>query len=125
MQLSRLIQTESDISFFLECCTDADPLCCDPLALVESLTPVECNTHLLETMFEDESVFVFPEDVSGSANLTFLSSFLGMDKAKITRKRLKPGKLEHGNGRARKKPKGSYQSQKVNSQSTKVKVTTR
>ncbi|GJU78986.1 hypothetical protein Tco_1276056 [Tanacetum coccineum] len=28
----------------------------------------------------------------------------GTDKAKIPRKRLKPGKLEHGNGRARKKP---------------------
>ncbi|GKF28890.1 hypothetical protein Tco_0095232, partial [Tanacetum coccineum] len=54
------------------------PVGCDPLALVESLTPVECNTHLLETMFEDESVFVFPEDVSGSTNLTFLSSFLGV-----------------------------------------------
>ncbi|GJS14855.1 putative reverse transcriptase domain-containing protein [Tanacetum coccineum] len=35
----------------------------------------------------------------------------GTDKAKIPRKRLKPGKLEHGNGRARKKPGGSYQNQ--------------
>ncbi|GKB06644.1 hypothetical protein Tco_0834877 [Tanacetum coccineum] len=42
------------------------------------------------------------------------------DKAKIPRKRLKPGKHEHGNGRARKKPGGSYQSQKVNSQSNVV-----
>ncbi|GJY58439.1 hypothetical protein Tco_0458331 [Tanacetum coccineum] len=42
----------------------------------------------------------------------------GMDKAKTTRKRLKPGKHEHGNGRARKKPGGSYQSQKVKPQST-------
>ncbi|GJV17793.1 hypothetical protein Tco_1363116 [Tanacetum coccineum] len=33
----------------------------------------------------------------------FLFFFLGTDKAKILRKRLKPGKLEHGNGRA---PKG-------------------
>ncbi|GJU51181.1 retrovirus-related pol polyprotein from transposon TNT 1-94 [Tanacetum coccineum] len=46
-----------------------------------------------------------------------LSSFLvehgftkGTDKAKIPRKWLKPGKLKHGNGRARKKPGGSYQS---------------
>ncbi|GKE95345.1 hypothetical protein Tco_1580200, partial [Tanacetum coccineum] len=40
-------------------------------------------------------------------------------KAKILRKRLKPGKHEHGNGRARKKPGGSYQSQTVvNLQST-------
>ncbi|GJZ84374.1 hypothetical protein Tco_0649713 [Tanacetum coccineum] len=42
----------------------------------------------------------------------------GTDKAKIPRKRLKPGKHEHGNGRARKKPGGSYQGQKVNLQST-------
>ncbi|GKB99681.1 hypothetical protein Tco_0985818 [Tanacetum coccineum] len=41
------------------------------------------------------------------------------DKAKITRKRLKPDKHGHGNGRARKKPGGSYQSQTlVNLQST-------
>ncbi|GKE36566.1 putative reverse transcriptase domain-containing protein, partial [Tanacetum coccineum] len=33
------------------------------------------------------------------------------DKAKIPRKRLKPGKLEHGNGRASKNPGGSYQNQ--------------
>ncbi|GJW37423.1 reverse transcriptase domain-containing protein [Tanacetum coccineum] len=37
----------------------------------------------------------------------------GADIAKITRKRLKPGKHEHGNGRARKKPGGSYQRQKT------------
>ncbi|GKE21453.1 reverse transcriptase domain-containing protein [Tanacetum coccineum] len=43
-------------------------------------------------------------------------SFLGhagMDIAKIPRKRSKTGKHEHGNGRARKKPGGSYQSQTV------------
>ncbi|GJW76889.1 copia protein [Tanacetum coccineum] len=34
---------------------------------------------------------------------------IGTDKAKITRKRLKPGKNEHGNGRARKKPGENYQ----------------
>ncbi|GKC75108.1 probable sphingolipid transporter spinster homolog 2, partial [Tanacetum coccineum] len=39
------------------------------------------------------------------------TAWLGTDKAKIPRKRLKPGKLEHGNGRARKKPGGSYQNQ--------------
>ncbi|GJW17469.1 retrovirus-related pol polyprotein from transposon TNT 1-94 [Tanacetum coccineum] len=42
----------------------------------------------------------------------------GTDKAKIPRKRLKPGKHEHGNGRARKKLGGGYQSQKVKPQST-------
>ncbi|GJY58816.1 hypothetical protein Tco_0458708 [Tanacetum coccineum] len=51
---------------------------CDPLALVESLTPVECNTCLLETMFEVEAGFVFSVDGSDSVNLTFLSFFLGM-----------------------------------------------
>ncbi|GKF07603.1 hypothetical protein Tco_0041827 [Tanacetum coccineum] len=51
---------------------------CDPLALEESLTLVECNTCLFETMFEVESVFVFSVDVSDSANLTFLSFFLGV-----------------------------------------------
>ncbi|GKD20043.1 hypothetical protein Tco_1221746, partial [Tanacetum coccineum] len=49
---------------------------CDPLALIESLTPVECNTRLLETMFEVEAGFVFSVDVKDSANLTFLSFFL-------------------------------------------------
>ncbi|GJY51977.1 hypothetical protein Tco_0442824 [Tanacetum coccineum] len=40
----------------------------------------------------------------------------GADIAKITRKRLKPGKHEHGNGRARKEPGESYQkSRMVNS----------
>ncbi|GKC76459.1 hypothetical protein Tco_1127233, partial [Tanacetum coccineum] len=49
---------------------------CDPLALVESLTPVECNTRLLETMFDVKAGFVFSVDGSDSANLTFLSFFL-------------------------------------------------
>ncbi|GKF39548.1 hypothetical protein Tco_0119609, partial [Tanacetum coccineum] len=34
---------------------------------------------------------------------------MGTDKAKITRKWSKLDKHEHGNGRARKKPRGSYQ----------------
>ncbi|GKB95806.1 hypothetical protein Tco_0981943, partial [Tanacetum coccineum] len=37
-----------------------------------------------------------------------LGKFRGTDKAKTTRKRLKPGKHEHKNGRAHKKPGGSY-----------------
>ncbi|GJW26218.1 hypothetical protein Tco_0040029 [Tanacetum coccineum] len=40
---------------------------------------------------------------------------MSTDKAKSIRKRLKPGKHEHKNGRAHKKPGGSYQGQKVNS----------
>ncbi|GKF18346.1 hypothetical protein Tco_0063264, partial [Tanacetum coccineum] len=53
---------------------------CDPLALVDDLTPVEDNTGLLEARLDDESVFVFmfPEDVRGSVNLTLLSLFLGV-----------------------------------------------
>ncbi|GJR81237.1 hypothetical protein Tco_0152022 [Tanacetum coccineum] len=81
MQSSSLIQTELELSCFLEFYTDADPLnfnSCDPLALAESLTPVECNTCLLETMFEVEFVFVFSVDLSDSTNLTFLSFFLGV-----------------------------------------------
>ncbi|GJX89393.1 hypothetical protein Tco_0341407 [Tanacetum coccineum] len=35
------------------------------------------------------------------------------DIAKISRKRLKPGKLRHGNGRARKKPGECYQRSKI------------
>ncbi|GJY89943.1 hypothetical protein Tco_0505139 [Tanacetum coccineum] len=44
-----------------------------------------------------------------------VGEFIGTDKAKSTRKWLKPGKHEHKNGRAHKKPGGSYQGQKVNS----------
>ncbi|GKC72818.1 reverse transcriptase domain-containing protein, partial [Tanacetum coccineum] len=40
-------------------------------------------------------------------------AIISADIAKITRKWLKPGKHEHGNGRARKKPGGRYQSQTV------------
>ncbi|GJV55498.1 hypothetical protein Tco_1456503 [Tanacetum coccineum] len=35
-------------------------------------------------------------------------AILGTDKAKITRKRLKPSKNKHGNGRAHKEPKAFY-----------------
>ncbi|GKD06114.1 hypothetical protein Tco_1181088 [Tanacetum coccineum] len=43
------------------------PVGCDPLALVDGLTPVENNTSLLETRFDEEAVFVFMflEDVTG------------------------------------------------------------
>ncbi|GKA32106.1 hypothetical protein Tco_0718473 [Tanacetum coccineum] len=53
------------------------PVGCDLLALVDNFTPVEGNTGLLETRFDEESVFmfVFPEDVTGSVNLTLLSLF--------------------------------------------------
>ncbi|GKF04194.1 hypothetical protein Tco_0034862, partial [Tanacetum coccineum] len=50
---------------------------CDPLALVDGFTPVEDNIGLLDTMFDEEDVFmfVFPDDVAGSVNLTLLSLF--------------------------------------------------
>nr|GEU80467.1 hypothetical protein [Tanacetum cinerariifolium] len=50
---------------------------CDSLALVDSFTPVEDNIGLLKTRFDEEAIFVvvFPEDVTGSVNLTLLSLF--------------------------------------------------
>ncbi|GJT11774.1 hypothetical protein Tco_0858816 [Tanacetum coccineum] len=53
------------------------PVGYDPLALVDGFTPVEDNIGLLETRFDEEAVFmfVFPEDVTGSVNLTLLSLF--------------------------------------------------
>ncbi|GJY79485.1 hypothetical protein Tco_0485286, partial [Tanacetum coccineum] len=45
--------------------------------------------------------------------LKCLSKHSCADIVKITRKRLKPGKHEHGNGRARKEPGESYQKSKV------------
>ncbi|GJX71953.1 hypothetical protein Tco_0309124 [Tanacetum coccineum] len=35
------------------------PIACDPLALVDSFTPLEDNIGLLETRFDEEAVFVF------------------------------------------------------------------
>ncbi|GJV99910.1 hypothetical protein Tco_1555162 [Tanacetum coccineum] len=57
-----------------------DFLGCDPLALVDSFTPLEDNIGLLETRFDVEAVFiiVFHEDVTGSVNLTLLSLFFGV-----------------------------------------------
>ncbi|GKB73424.1 hypothetical protein Tco_0934836, partial [Tanacetum coccineum] len=56
------------------------PVGCDPLALVDSFTPVEDNVGLLETKFDEEAifVFVFSEDVTSSVNLTLLSLFFGV-----------------------------------------------
>ncbi|GKF23353.1 hypothetical protein Tco_0075675, partial [Tanacetum coccineum] len=52
----------------------------DPLALVDGFTPVEDNIGLLETMFDVEAVLVivYPDDVTGSVNLTLLSLFFGV-----------------------------------------------
>ncbi|GKF30628.1 hypothetical protein Tco_0100426, partial [Tanacetum coccineum] len=53
---------------------------CDPLVLVDYLTPVEDNIGLLEVRSDVESMFgfVFAKDVTGSMNLTFLSLFIGV-----------------------------------------------
>ncbi|GJT64741.1 hypothetical protein Tco_1016221 [Tanacetum coccineum] len=56
------------------------PVGCDPLALVDGFIHVEDNIGLLETRFDEEDVFVFvfPEDMTGSVNLTLLSLFFGV-----------------------------------------------
>ncbi|GJX92429.1 hypothetical protein Tco_0345755 [Tanacetum coccineum] len=63
-----------------------DLLGCDLLALVDVFTPVEDNAVLLETRFEEESVFVFvvPTDVTSSVNLTLLSLFLGVTATNLS-----------------------------------------
>ncbi|GJS51723.1 hypothetical protein Tco_0625085 [Tanacetum coccineum] len=59
---------------------------CDPLALVDGFTPVEGNIGLLETRFHEEDIFmfVFPEDVTGSVNLTLLSLFFGVTATNLS-----------------------------------------
>ncbi|GJQ91028.1 hypothetical protein Tco_0002167 [Tanacetum coccineum] len=64
------------------------------------------ETNTFDNSLPEYETFCFDleENSSGSTDMC-------TDKAKIPRKRLKPGKLEHGNGRARKKPGRSYQNQ--------------
>nr|GEY02151.1 hypothetical protein [Tanacetum cinerariifolium] len=66
---------------------------CDPLALVDKFTPVEDNIGLLETTFNEVTVlmFVFPEDVTGSINLTRLVLFI-----RVTTISLSPKSLMYG-----------------------------
>ncbi|GKC97905.1 hypothetical protein Tco_1168180, partial [Tanacetum coccineum] len=68
-------------------------LSCDPLALVDDFTPVEDNIGLLETRFDVEAVFVivFPEDVTGSVNLTLLSLFYRVTDTNFSLELLKLG----------------------------------
>nr|GFA34150.1 hypothetical protein [Tanacetum cinerariifolium] len=58
---------------------------CDPLALVDDFTPVEDNTSLLEPRFDEEALFmiVFPEDMTGSVNLTLLALFIGVTSTNL------------------------------------------
>nr|GEW40572.1 hypothetical protein [Tanacetum cinerariifolium] len=66
---------------------------CDPLALVDGFTPVEGNAGLLETRFDVKAVFVivFPKDVTGSVNLTFLVLFIGVTATNLSLKLLMQG----------------------------------
>ncbi|GJY01047.1 hypothetical protein Tco_0359199 [Tanacetum coccineum] len=68
---------------------------CDPLALVDSFTPVEDNIGLLETKFDEEGVFVFVflEDVTGSMNLTLFSLFFGVTATNFSLELLKLGQV--------------------------------
>ncbi|GJV89133.1 hypothetical protein Tco_1533071, partial [Tanacetum coccineum] len=71
------------------------PVGCDPLALVDSFTHVEDNIGLLETMFDEEAVFrfVFPEDVTGSVNLTLLSLFFRVTTTNLSLELLMLGQV--------------------------------
>nr|GEX01382.1 hypothetical protein [Tanacetum cinerariifolium] len=57
------------------------------------LTPVEDNASLLETRFDEEAVFVFvfPENVTGSVNLTLLALFIGVTATNLLHKLLTQG----------------------------------
>ncbi|GJW99679.1 hypothetical protein Tco_0183593 [Tanacetum coccineum] len=72
-----------------------DPLGCDPLALVDSFTPIEDNIGLLKTRFDEEVVFVlvFSEDVTGLVNLTLLSLFFEVTTTNLSLELLMLGQV--------------------------------
>ncbi|GJT43080.1 hypothetical protein Tco_0951795 [Tanacetum coccineum] len=86
MQPLHLTHKSLEFALSLECYTFAVLLGYDPLALVDGFTPVEDNIGLLETRFDEDIVFVFmfPEDVTGSANLTLLSLFFGVTTTNLS-----------------------------------------
>ncbi|GJY22963.1 hypothetical protein Tco_0396621 [Tanacetum coccineum] len=71
------------------------PVGCNPQALVNGFTPIEDNIGLLETRFDEEAVFmfVFPEDVTGSVNLTLLSLFFGVTATNLSLELLMLGQV--------------------------------
>ncbi|GJU61095.1 hypothetical protein Tco_1238861 [Tanacetum coccineum] len=71
------------------------PVGYDPLALVDGFTPVEDNIGLLETRFDLEAilVIVYPEDVTGSRNLTLLSLFFGVTATNLSLELLMLGQV--------------------------------
>ncbi|GKE64639.1 hypothetical protein Tco_1518800 [Tanacetum coccineum] len=83
---SETMDPQDLLGSFLLADIDLIILGCDPLALVDSFTHVEDNIGLLETRFDEEAifVFVFPEDVTGSVNLTLLSLFFGVTATNLS-----------------------------------------
>nr|GEV44843.1 hypothetical protein [Tanacetum cinerariifolium] len=69
------------------------PVGCDPLALVGKFTPVEDNIGLLETTFDEDVVLMglFPDEVTGSVNLTFLVLFIRVTAISLSLKSLMQG----------------------------------
>nr|GEX79997.1 integrase, catalytic region, zinc finger, CCHC-type, peptidase aspartic, catalytic [Tanacetum cinerariifolium] len=65
----------------------------DPLALVGRVTPVEDSIGLLETTFDEDDVLMglFPDEVTGSVNLTFLVLFIGVTAISLSPKSLMQG----------------------------------
>nr|GEZ49723.1 hypothetical protein [Tanacetum cinerariifolium] len=66
------------------------PVGCDPLALVGKFTHVEDIIGLLETTFDEDVVLMgmFPDEVTGSVNLTFLVLFIGVTAISLSPKLL-------------------------------------
>ncbi|GJU66926.1 hypothetical protein Tco_1253185 [Tanacetum coccineum] len=73
-------------------------------ALTKALKEENIKAEKLRGM--DKAFEIRPDETRSIKNRSWLPLF-GTDKAKTTRKWLKPGKHEHKNGRARKKPGGS------------------
>ncbi|GKA18341.1 hypothetical protein Tco_0698178 [Tanacetum coccineum] len=94
------------------------------LDLPKELDGVHDTFHMsnLKKCWPDPTLQVPLDEIQVDAKLNFVkepveileeSEFEGTDKAKITRKRSKPDKHEHGNGRARKEPGESYQKSRM------------
>nr|GEY43366.1 hypothetical protein [Tanacetum cinerariifolium] len=68
---------------------------CDPLAQVGKFTPVEDKIGLLETMFDEDAALmgVFPDEVTGFVNLTFLVLFIGVIAISLSPKSLMQGQV--------------------------------
>ncbi|GKB25095.1 hypothetical protein Tco_0864496, partial [Tanacetum coccineum] len=112
----------------------------DPQLLVEHFTPVEDNTGVLESdELEDYTCLQLLKDVRGSANLTFLTLFMGVTATflvlgvwkRISEKKMKNqaktdktkhGMEKRGKAKVKSKPKSTKAKVKSKLKSTKVKV---